>query len=134
MNEVKLVERDGGNCCAQAQADGDPGYTPVVYVDRRGNDQSVARYDDQTNAEFSEEHGLQVCQDCSKHCEPVLIEEPVSNVASPVYFCYLCDFAARVRMLVEDELADVVTAGQLVHRLIAFEHPGAGVDHVTVIR
>ncbi len=134
MNEVKLVERDGGNCCAQAQADGDPGYTPVVYVDRRGNDQSVARYDDQTNAEFSDEQGLRVCHDCVKWCEPVLIEDPGKHGGTPVHFCYLCDFDGRVRVLVEDGVADLHTVGMIVHRLIAYEIPGAGVDRVTVIR
>ena len=107
--------------------------TLVVYVDRRGTDKSVDRYHGESNAEFSEEHGLQVCEVCKKYCEPALIEDRGTR-GSPSYFCYVCDFAARVRMLVEDELADVVTATRLVHRLIAFEHPGAGVDRVTVIR
>ena len=118
---------------AMPQADGDPGYTPVVYVGRRGTDKSVNRYHGESNAEFSEEHGLQVCKVCKKYCEPVLTEHR-EGLFTESHFCYLCDFAARVRMLVEDELADVVTAGQLVHRLIAFEHPGAGVDRVTAIR
>ncbi len=133
MNTPRLVERDGGNCCAVVQADGDPGSFPVVYVDLRGNDQSVPRYDGQTDAEFTEQTGLHVCEDCKKYCEPVLTEHR-KGLFTESHFCYLCDFAARVRMLVVDELADVHTAGVLVHRLIAFEFPGMGCDRVTVTR
>ena len=126
MPEINLVERG----CAQPQADGDPGSFPVVYVDRRGNDKSVARYDGESNAEFSAEHGLHVCEGCKKYCEPVLTEHRRLPFASPTetYFCYCCDFDGRVRMLVEDGLADVETATRFVHRLIAFEHPGAGIE------
>ena len=129
----RRVERDGGNCCAVLQADGDPGCSPVVYVDRRGVDKSVDRYDGASNAEFSAEHGLQVCDDCKKYCEPVLTEHR-EGLFTESHFCYHCDFNGRVRMLVEDGLADVGTATRFVHRLIAFEHPGVGIDRVTLIR
>ena len=121
---------------AVSQADGDPGYSPVVYVDRRGNDRAVDRFDGQTNAEFSEEHGLHVCEDCKKYCEPVLTEhvrEPFAS-ATERHFCYVCDFDGRVKFLVELGVADLDTAGKIVHRLIAYEHPGLGVEKVVIIR
>ena len=117
---------------AVAQADGDPGHSPLVYVDRRGNDKSVEWVHDQTLREFQDEHGLRVCGECNKHCEPVLTES--SKGGNDRCFCYLCDFDGRVRVLVEDDIADLHTVGMIVHRLIAYEIPGAGIDRVTVIR
>ena len=128
VNNLLLPTND-----ALPQADGDPGHYPVVYVDRRGVDRSGARYYDEPRESFSERTGLHVCQGCSKYCEPVMTEDR-GALGSPSYFCYLCDVAGRVRMLVQDGLADVHTAGVLVHRLIAFEHPGVGIERVTVIR
>ena len=66
----------------------------------------------------------------------MLTEHRREPFASPTkgYFCYHCDFDARVRMLVEDEILDVATASRVVHRLIAFEFPGLGVESVEVVR
>ena len=133
MNTPRLVERDQGTCHAQPQADGDPGYSPVVYVDRRGNDKAAPRPDGLTDADFSEATGLQVCVDCKKYCEPVLTEHR-RGLFTETYFCFGCDFEARVRMLVEDGIVDEETAGKVVHRLIAFEDPGLDCDRVTVVR
>ena len=47
---------------AQPQADGDPGYSPVIYVDRRGNDQSADHYHGESDAEFCEVEDLHVCE------------------------------------------------------------------------
>jgi hypothetical protein len=136
MSKSKTVERDGGNCAAQAQADGDPGYSRSVYVDRRGMNRSADRYEGEGDRTFCEIHGLAVCVDCKKFCEPVLTEERREPFAprTEAYFCYNCDFNGRVRMLVEEGLADLDMASRIVHRLIAFEHPGAGVERVTVTR
>ena len=126
VNELVLPSR------ARAQADGDPGYPPVVYVDRRGTDKAVGRPEGQTDREFSAEHDLHVCHDCKKYCEPAMTEEYGNNPS--VYFCYLCDFASRVRVLVGDGMAGVDTAGALVYRMIAYETPSCGMTRVVVTR
>lgn len=142
MSSVKerplRVERDGGNCAAVAQPDGDPGPDcfPVVFVDRRGNDKSIDRYRGESNADFSAYHELEVCETCEKYCKPVLTEHHrvPYRPSWEAFFCYRCDFDARVRVLVEDELGDLETATRFVHRMIAFEFPGDGIRRVTVSR
>ena len=66
----------------------------VVYIDRRGEERSVALRADLAR-DFTDHKGLRECRECSKLCLPVLYEDYEGGHTE--HTCYLCDFEWMVR-------------------------------------